>query len=112
MVFHWHAADSAIPNSVAIHDGKLAASYAIINKVSRAQKPGRVTFYHSSSGSVLTSVTVGSLPDMIVFTQDGKKLLTANEGEPSSYGQANSVDPEGSISIIDLSNGIMQQCKQ
>ena len=30
-------------------------------------------------------------------------LLVANEGEPSSYGQPDSVDPEGSISLIAVS---------
>jgi hypothetical protein len=33
-------------------------------------------------------------------------VLVANEGEPNSYGQANSFDPEGSVSIIDLSAGV------
>jgi hypothetical protein len=37
---------------------------------------------------------------MLTFTPDGRHLLVANEGEPNSYGQADSVDPEGSISII------------
>lgn len=102
--FHLPAADSAIPNSVAIHDGILAASYAVINKTTKAQKPGRVTFYNSSNGSVLKSVTVGYLPDMVVFTPDGKRLLVANEGEPNSYNQPDSYDPEGSVSIIRITS--------
>lgn len=52
------------------------------------------------------SVTVGALPDMIVATPDGTRLLTANEGEPNSYNQPDSVDPEGSVSIIDISAGL------
>jgi hypothetical protein len=99
----------AVPNSVATYGGVLAASYTVATQLaanSLVHHEGRITFYNASTGAVLNSVTVGSLPDMIVFTPNGKKLLTANEGEPSSYGQPNSVDPEGSVSIIDLSNGV------
>ncbi len=36
---------------------------------------------------------------MVTFTPDGTKIISANEGEPSDdY----SVDPEGTISIIDV----------
>ena len=103
------AGQIVLPNSVAVHGGILAASYTVatvLGATSNIHHAGRVTFYDAATGTVLNSVVVGSLPDMAVFTQDGKKLLTANEGEPSSYGQANSVDPEGSVSIIDLSNGV------
>lgn len=100
------ATDSAIPNSVAVSNGILAASYAVIIKATNAQQPGRVTFYNATTGAVLNWVTVGYLPDMITFTPDGTKVLTANEAEPNSYGQATSFDPEGSVSIIDISGGV------
>lgn len=45
---------------------------------------------------------VGVQPDMLTFTKDGEKILTANEGEPrDGYGEG-TVDPQGSVSIIDL----------
>ncbi|MBD2038543.1 choice-of-anchor I family protein [Leptolyngbya sp. FACHB-321] len=43
---------------------------------------------------------------MLTFTPDGTKVLVANEGEPNSYGQAISGDPEGSVSVIDLAGGV------
>jgi hypothetical protein len=100
------AGTNALPNSVAVSNGILAASYAIINTTTNAQQPGRVTFYDAATGAVLNSVIVGYLPDMITFTPDGTKVLTANEAEPNSYGQATSFDPEGSVSIIDISGGV------
>ncbi len=54
-------------------------------------------------GGFIASVEAGALPDMVTFTPDGTKVLTANEGEPSDdY----SVDPEGSITIVDISDGV------
>ncbi|PSN18849.1 alkaline phosphatase [filamentous cyanobacterium CCP5] len=83
-------------NSVAFYDGRLAA--AIEADVS--QDPGLVALL-DIDGNLTNQFTVGALPDMLTFTPDGSKILVANEGEPSSdYTN----DPEGSISIIDLSS--------
>ncbi len=68
--------------------------------------PGSVVFF-DASGRLLAQVTVGALPDMLAFTPDGTRLVVANEGEPRDYcepGLAN--DPEGSVSIIDLAQGV------
>ena len=85
-------------NSVAVRDGLIAA--AIENEEKQAN--GFVAFF-DADGNVLAQVEVGALPDMVTFTPDGSKVLTANEGEPSDdYTN----DPEGSIAIIDISGGI------
>lgn len=63
--------------------------------------PGMVVFL-DRDGHVLRTVRVGALPDMLVFTHDGRKLLVANEGEPDCYGPG-CTDPEGSISIVQVS---------
>jgi uncharacterized protein len=96
----------AIPNSVAVKNGITAVAYAIQNTTINAQEVGQVSFYRAATGAFLNSVSVGVLPDMLTFTPDGTKVLVANEGEPNSYGQANSVDPEGSVSIINIAGGV------
>ncbi|MCB1124816.1 MAG: bifunctional metallophosphatase/5'-nucleotidase, partial [Verrucomicrobiae bacterium] len=59
--------------------------------------------FFETNGFLQSSVEVGALPDMLVFTPDGSKLLVANEGEPrSNY----SFDPEGSACIIDMAAGV------
>ena len=87
-------------NSIAIKNGIVAIAVAAPTQTD----PGRV-FFADTDGNLLSpvgGVTVGALPDMIVFTPDGTKVLTANEGEPNaSY----TIDPEGSVSIIDISGG-------
>lgn len=95
------ASMGAAVNSVAVHDGLVALAIEAKPKTS----PGTVAFYNAADLKLLNSVKVGALPDMLTFTPDGLKLLVANEGEPNSYGQADSVDPEGSVSIITVNRG-------
>lgn len=84
--------------SIAVKNGILAVSSPNANP----QQNGSVIFF-DINGNFLKQVTVGALPDMITFTPDGTKVITANEGEPND---AYTVDPEGSISIIDISGGV------
>lgn len=85
------------PNSVAVNKWLVAVAV----EADPITDPGAVVFL-DRLGNVLVSVPVGALPDMLVFSEDGRYLLVANEGEPNSYGAADSVDPEGSISIIKI----------
>ena len=86
-------------NSIAIEDGVVAAAI----EPESAQNPGTIVFL-DTEGNLLNRVTVGALPDMVTFTPDGTKVLVANEGEPDEDEPEN--NPEGSISIIDISEGI------
>lgn len=85
-------------NSVAVHRGLVALAIEASPKTA----PGKVAFYCASDLARLAVVTVGAQPDMLVFSSNGRRVVVANEGEPDSYGQPDSVDPEGSISIIDV----------
>ena len=86
-------------NSVAVHKGIVAVAIEAGDK----QAPGVVAFYDATSLALLNSVEVGALPDMVTFTPNGRYLLVANEGEPDD---AYAVDPEGSVSIVDLRYGV------
>ncbi len=91
-------ADLGAANSVAVNSGRVAVAIEADTK----QDNGYVAFY-STDGTFVSAVEAGALPDMVTFTPDGAKVLAANEGEPNGdY----SVDPEGSITIVDISGGI------
>ena len=87
----------ASANSVAVHGNYLAVA------VEAEEVDGRGTLLLMDlDGEVVASFEAGVLPDMVTFTPDGRYLLSANEGEPSDdY----TVDPEGSITVVDLSSG-------
>jgi hypothetical protein len=87
-------------NSVAIYKNLIAVAVESNPK----QDQGSVAFYDATSLTLINTVPAGALPDMVTFTPNGRFVLVANEGEPNDdY----TVDPEGSISIIDLRNGVM-----
>lgn len=84
--------------SVAVKNGVVA----VASPADPEDQNGSVVFF-DTNGTFISQVTVGALPDNISFTPDGTKVLTANEGQPNSdY----SIDPEGSVSIIDITGGV------
>ena len=72
----------------------------------RDTREGKVEFFNYESGELISrgSVDVGYQPDQLSFTKNGKKLVTADEGEPLlAYGSDEpGQNPPGSISIIDI----------
>ena len=66
------------PTSVDVKDGLAAVSVVAPVKTD----PGKVVFF-DTDGDYLNDVTVGSLPDMVIFTPDGKRVLVAYEAEPA-----------------------------
>ena len=85
-------------NSVAVSNKILAV--AVENE--DPLRNGYVVFLDVLLGIELNRLEVGVLPDMVTFTPDGSRVLTANEGEPNDdY----TVDPPGSVSIIEVGSG-------
>lgn len=81
-------------NSVDVYRGLVAVAVEANIKTD----PGKVVFF-DADGTYIADVLVGSLPDMLTFTPNGRKVLVANEGEPNNdY----SIDPAGSVSIISI----------
>ncbi|MEW1989618.1 choice-of-anchor I family protein [Brevibacterium casei] len=89
---------SGTANSIAIREDGLGV-IALENE--DKTKPGSLMFFdaRTTSATVLGTVGVGSLPDMVTITPDGAQALVANEGEPADDF---STDPEGSVGIVDL----------
>ena len=55
--------------------------------------------FNTASYELEMIASVGSLPDMVTFSPNGKLIITADEGEPSEDYR---VDPLGTVSIIEL----------
>ena len=63
-------------------------------------KPGRVALF-AEDGSLAAVYTTGVQPDMVTFSEDGRYILTADEGEPREGYGAGVIDPAGSVTVID-----------
>jgi len=97
LVAHIDVTNLGAVNSVAIHDG--LAALAIENGIDRSL-PGFVVFYETRTRAQSGQpVVVGSLPDMLTFTPNGKRVLVASEATPNAGSQ---VDPAGSVSIVEV----------
>ncbi|MBN2717023.1 MAG: choice-of-anchor I family protein [Deltaproteobacteria bacterium] len=85
------------PTTLDIHNGMLAVSVP----ADVVTDNGVVLLTPVDSIGVMAPVVieVGALPDAVKFTPDGRHLIVLNEGEPNNQ---YTVDPEGSVSIINL----------
>ncbi len=69
---------------------------------------GRVAVFTCNPDGTLTfeqAYETGIQPDMVTFTPDDSKILTANEGEPRNGYAEDAVDPAGTVTIISLADG-------
>lgn len=90
-------------NSVAVKGTKVAVAVDIKDALLKNDKGVVVLF--STDGDFDKNITVGYLPDMLTFNEDGTKIVVANEGEPSVDTNGTYQDVKGSIGVILVSDG-------
>jgi hypothetical protein len=93
--------------SVASKSGLVAAAAAVGGNNQAAGKIFLMDVNGIIDSRAPEGIVVGSLPDSVHFSPDGKTVLSANEGEPRDYCLTDGVlptstDPNGSVSIIDV----------
>jgi DNA-binding beta-propeller fold protein YncE len=113
------------PTAVAVHPE--LSMIAVSCQAEKVTDPGTVEFF-MLTGQRIGAIEVGSLPDALKWTPDGRRLIVANEGEPTNtryeatyqvLGEAGNrqvvfdefVDPEGSVTIITLGPGLSLRAK-
>lgn len=110
-------------NSIAFYDDGADGLLAVAIENAVKTSNGYAALYNASTLESLGVVGVGALPDNLTFTPDGKYLLVANEGEPSveynldatgepeSVKEVYRVDPEGSVSVISIVEGKLDEVR-
>jgi hypothetical protein len=86
-------AELGAANSVAARDGLVAVAI----EANPVTANGVIAFYDSATLGLLAVVQAGALPDAVTFSNTGHFVIASNEGEPRTP-----VDPEGSVTIVDL----------
>ena len=99
--------------SVASKAGYVAAAASVDGNNQAAGKVFLMDVDGNIDKRATTGIVVGSLPDSVHFSPNGKFLLSANEGEPRDYCLTDGVlptttDPNGSVSVIDVTSTTLQ----
>lgn len=94
--------------SVATKDGLVAIAAQVSTDKAAPGKIFLADVNGKLSPSAPNGIVVGSLPDSVHFSPNGQFIVSADEAEPTSYCLTNgalptTTDPNGSVSIIDLS---------
>ncbi|GLP96457.1 choice-of-anchor I family protein [Paraferrimonas sedimenticola] len=94
-------------NSLAIHGDLMAVAIERGDGAgNKKQANGFIAIYQideEGNPTYVKAIEAGALPDNVVFTPDGSKILVANEGEPNAIYD---LDPLGTVSVIEVTNGM------
>lgn len=73
--------------------------------IDAGNRPGRLEIHSATTGLLMDRIIVGFGPDAVVFSEDGKLAMIANEGEDFLFEPSSKqfFSPEGSISMVRLS---------
>lgn len=84
---------------------------AVVETNSPETSPGFLHLFEIRNRDLvkLRTFSVGAQPDMVAFSPDGKTVLVACEGE---IDEETHEDPEGSIGLVDLSEGVERATAQ
>ena len=85
-------------NSVTTHGNWVAAAVENTNK----QAPGSAVFF-DLNGNFIASLAIGSLPDNISTSKNGRVVMVACEGEPNDDF---TIDPEGTVAVIHVPGNV------
>ncbi len=80
--------------------------FAVCIRHSDGLKNGRVEFRAAADGKLLKALEVGIWPDSVAFSPKGDVVVVANEGEAYVRDDAGFRSGAGSISLIDLRDGV------
>jgi len=94
------AAYGAGVQSVAVKNGKVAVA---VGSADKTAEKGKVVIFNTD-GTYDKNVTVGYLPDMVTFNEDGTKIIVANEGEPDASTGVY-VDVNGTVGMVNVADG-------
>lgn len=99
--------------SVASKAGYVAAAASVGGNNQAAGKVFLMDVDGNIDKRATTGIVVGSLPDSVHFSPNGKFLVSANEGEPRDYCLTDGVlptttDPNGSVSVIDVTSTTLE----
>ncbi|UTW46139.1 hypothetical protein KFE80_04380 [bacterium SCSIO 12696] len=92
-------------SSVAFHPFNDIVAVALI-----ADHPlavGQVLIFNATSGEQVATFEAGYWPDSVLFSNDGRWLAVANEGEPFVVGDKGELNtPPGSVTLIDIKSDL------